>query len=204
MTSGILYELDMRLRPSGNSGVLVVHIETFADYQQQEAWTWEHQALVRARAIYGHDEIIKQFNGIRQHVLSKKRESVQLEKDVTEMRRKMLQHLNKSTAELLDIKQSKGGLVDIEFLAQYLVLAHYSQHSSQLLPSDNIRLFEQLAQWQVISEDEKSKLITHYCQLRDFGHSCVLQNKANLMPVHDFNLHANEVIEIVDKYLALH
>lgn len=201
MNSGILYELDMRLRPSGNSGVLVVHIDSFEQYQLEEAWTWEHQALVRTRAIYGHQALIEQFECIRKKTLVKARDLNELKKSVVEMRNKMQNHLDKSTLTESDIKQSKGGLVDIEFLAQYLVLAYYQKYSSAQLPSDNIRIFQTLSQWQVITDDECQQLISHYCQLRDFGHHCVLKNQANLMPLKEFSGHAEVVNNIFSKYL---
>ncbi|XQW84188.1 bifunctional [glutamate--ammonia ligase]-adenylyl-L-tyrosine phosphorylase/[glutamate--ammonia-ligase] adenylyltransferase [Thalassotalea piscium] len=201
MNSGILYELDMRLRPSGNSGVLVVHIDSFEKYQINEAWTWEHQALVRTRAIYGHDKLIEQFERIRKTTLVQERDIDELKKSVVEMRKKMQNHLDKSTLTEIDIKQSKGGLVDIEFLAQFLVLAYYGKFSEMSLPSDNIRIFKTLSQWQVITGDECEQLINHYCQLRDFGHHCVLKNKDNLMPVQEFSNHAQVINKIFSKYL---
>ncbi|GHE84276.1 bifunctional [glutamate--ammonia ligase]-adenylyl-L-tyrosine phosphorylase/[glutamate--ammonia-ligase] adenylyltransferase [Thalassotalea profundi] len=201
MNSGILYELDMRLRPSGNSGVLVIHVDSFEQYQIEEAWTWEHQALVRTRAIYGHQALIEQFERIRKNTLSKNRNVEELKKSVIEMRDKMQNHLDKSTLTESDIKQSKGGLVDIEFLAQYLVLAHYNQFTDSYLPSDNIRIFQMLLHWQVITDEECQQLINHYCELRDFGHHCVLKNKANLMPLKEFTNHAQVVMSIFNKYL---
>ena len=201
MNSGILYELDMRLRPSGNSGVLVIHVDSFEQYQTKEAWTWEHQALVRTRAIYGHQALVEQFERIRKTTLSNTRNINELKKSVIEMRNKMQNHLDKSTLTESDIKQSKGGLVDIEFLAQYLVLAYYEKFPEANLPSDNIRIFEMLSQWQVLTNDECQQLISHYCQLRDFGHHCVLKNKANLMPLTEFSSHAEVVINIFKKYL---
>ncbi len=124
MNSGILYELDMRLRPSGNSGLLVVHLNTFAQYQHEDAWTWEHQALVRARMIFGNEELQQQYLNVRQDILSKPREFIELKNDIITMREKMRSHLDKSSESFFDIKQGQGGLVDIEFLAQFLVLAY--------------------------------------------------------------------------------
>lgn len=202
MNSGILYDLDMRLRPSGNSGVLVVHIDSFEQYQLDEAWTWEHQALVRARAIYGHKELVDKFNEIRKNTLTKPRDVNDLQAAVVEMRNKMQSHLDKSTLTENDIKQSRGGLVDIEFLAQYLVLANYPSHVNEWLPSDNIHIFKTLLNWQVMTTEECEKLISHYCQLRDFGHHCVLKNKANLMPMSEFESYAKVTNNIFNKYLT--
>jgi len=174
--SGILYELDMRLRPSGNSGVLVVNVETFAEYQATEAWTWEHQALVRARAIFGDSSIVNRFNEIRASILASEREPEVLKKDVIDMRQKMQKHLDKSDESEIDIKQGVGGLVDIEFLAQYLVLANAHEHPQLCIYSDNIRIFKSLAECGHLLKDESQALINGYCELRDFGHRAALQN----------------------------
>lgn len=181
MNSGILYELDMRLRPSGNSGVLVGHINTFEQYQQKEAWTWEHQALVRARIVYGNNVIEKRFNDIRQHILSRSRELTQLKTDVSKMREKMRNHLDKSTPELIDIKQGEGGLVDIEFLAQYLILSHCHVHTVLSQHCDNLSMFKQLTSLKVLTQDDQQLLINCYQQLRGLGHKATLQNEALLM-----------------------
>jgi len=195
MNSGILYELDMRLRPSGNSGVLVVHIDTFGQYQQQDAWTWEHQALVRARITYGNDSLIQRFNDIRLQVLQQQRDLSQLQTDVNAMREKMRNHLDKSTAQLLDIKQGQGGLVDIEFLAQYLVLAHCYQEENLAKCSDNIGIFKQLAHVGLLTNDEQQMLADSYQQLRDFSHKATLQNEALLV--------VNTAVDAKDKVIAL-
>ncbi|TPH18573.1 bifunctional [glutamate--ammonia ligase]-adenylyl-L-tyrosine phosphorylase/[glutamate--ammonia-ligase] adenylyltransferase [Litorilituus lipolyticus] len=176
MSSGILYELDMRLRPSGNSGVLVVHLNTFAQYQHEDAWTWEHQALVRARMIYGNTLICEEFANIRHDVLSKERDLEQLKEDVKEMREKMRSHLDKSTHDLLDIKQGVGGLVDIEFLAQYLVLAYCAQYQSISQNADNIGIFKQLAEQSILTTQESAILGETYQNLRALGHQASMQN----------------------------
>jgi glutamate-ammonia-ligase adenylyltransferase len=181
MSSGMLYELDMRLRPSGNSGVLVVHIDTFGQYQHQDAWTWEHQALVRARVVYGNDILGREFSEIRLQVLQQKRDLAQLKTDVCAMREKMRAHLDKSTEELKDIKQGKGGLVDIEFLAQYLVLTHCHKHEELAKSSDNLGIFKQLAQLDILTTNEQKMLANSYQQLRDLSHKATLQNESSLV-----------------------
>jgi glutamate-ammonia-ligase adenylyltransferase len=181
MSSGILYELDMRLRPSGNSGVLVGHINTFGQYQQQEAWTWEHQALVRARIVYGNSIIENRFNEIRQQVLSHTRDLDKLRIDVSSMREKMRKHLDKSSRELVDIKQGVGGLVDIEFLAQYLVLAHCHAHTDLSQYCDNLSIFKRLASLEILTKADQQLLANCYQQLRGLGHKATLQNEALLV-----------------------
>jgi glutamate-ammonia-ligase adenylyltransferase len=181
MNSGILYELDMRLRPSGNSGVLVGHINTFEQYQQEEAWTWEHQALVRARIVYGNSVIEKRFNDIRQQILAHTRELDILRDDVRKMREKMRNHLDKSTDELIDIKQGVGGLVDIEFLAQYLVLANCHEHVTLSQRCDNLSIFKLLASLDILTKEEQLFLAKCYQKLRGLGHKATLQNEALLV-----------------------
>ena len=181
MSSGILYELDMRLRPSGNSGVLVGHINTFEQYQKEEAWTWEHQALVRARIVYGNSVIEQRFSEIRQQILSQTRTLDKLKDDVSKMREKMRNHLDKSTDELVDIKQGVGGLVDIEFLAQYLVLANCHKHISLSQRCDNLSIFKQLAHLEILTQEEQQLLANCYQKLRGLGHKATLQNEALLM-----------------------
>lgn len=110
-SSGILYEVDARLRPSGEAGMLVSTVESFADYQQNEAWTWEHQALVRARIVYGDPALHQQFDTIRQQILCRHREDPQLQQEVREMREKMRTHLGSKQRDVFDIKADEGGLL---------------------------------------------------------------------------------------------
>ena len=118
--SGILYDVDTRLRPSGASGLLVTTTEAFDEYQRNEAWTWEHQALVRARIIYGDSALEKAFSRTRHHILSQPREESLLKKEVVEMREKMRNHLGGKKAGRFLLKQDPGGITDVEFLTQYL------------------------------------------------------------------------------------
>ena len=176
MASGILYELDMRLRPSGNSGLLVIHIDNYAKYQLEEAWTWEHQALVRANMIFGNTSINKTFDSLRGKVLTRRREHEKLKQEVLSMREKMRNHLDKSAGGLFNIKQGIGGLVDIEFLAQYLVLAHGASNHSLVNPSNNIAIFNKLNSIGVLRNAEKKVLIEGYERLLSLGHKATLQN----------------------------
>ncbi|WP_371186473.1 bifunctional [glutamate--ammonia ligase]-adenylyl-L-tyrosine phosphorylase/[glutamate--ammonia-ligase] adenylyltransferase [Thalassotalea maritima] len=200
--SGILYEIDMRLRPSGNSGLMVIHVDTFATYQQHDAWTWEHQALTRARFIYGDSALQQGFDTIRQDILSQERDSIQLRQDVIEMRQKMRAHLDKSDDQVFDIKQGQGGLADIEFLAQFLLLKYCHKQPNLCQFSDNVRMFEQLHQAGLLSQRESQQLINAYCSLRDKGHALTLQNKPTLVSQADFDELRQQVISCWDKYLG--
>lgn len=202
MASGVLYELDMRLRPSGNSGMLVVHIDSFAQYQREQAWTWEHQALVRARLIYGNPALAQQFSTIRQSLLCSSRDQQKLIADVVQMREKMRSHLDSSDDQYVDIKQGQGGLVDIEFLAQYLVLQYSHQVPDIARYCDNVRIFEQLFKAKVISLSEQTILSQVYCKLRDSGHRAILQNQKQLISTQEFDQHKQEVIDIWQKFLG--
>jgi len=181
MNSGILYELDMRLRPSGNSGVLVVHLNTFSQYQHEDAWTWEHQALVRARMIFGNNELQQQFIGVRQDVLSKARDISELKGEIVNMREKMRKHLDKSNEFLFDIKQGNGGLVDIEFLAQFLVLGHAKKNTELMSACDNLGIFKLLLKYSLLEKAEQQLLSNIYQKLRALGHQATMQNGGQLI-----------------------
>ena len=115
------------------------------------------------------------------------------------MRNKMRQHLDKSSASEIDIKQGLGGLVDIEFIVQYLVLLHSAQHPSLSAHSDNISLLEYLANIGVISKQQQQTLMNNYCKLRDFGHRATLQNSAAMIASTEFDAEYSEVMTIVNK-----
>ena len=201
MSSGMLYELDMRLRPSGNSGLMVVHIDSFERYQKEEAWTWEHQALVRTRIVYGHTEFVRRYNKVKKDVLSSRRDANALLVEVMAMRKKMRAHLDKSTDSLRDIKQGEGGLVDIEFLVQYLVLKHAKHHPQMGGFSDNIRILDSLAQHNIISLEQQKSLTQAYCQLRDLGHRATLRDEKQQIPIEVFMGYAKNIKEIAESLM---
>ena len=132
--AGLLYELDMRLRPSGRSGTLVTSLSGFFEYQLNSAWTWEHLALVRSRVVVGSDRYRENFESSRETILSLPREHEQLKSDIISMRRKMIDANCQSSAQVYDIKLDEGGIVDIEFLIQYWVLRHAGQHKMLAVP----------------------------------------------------------------------
>lgn len=183
--NGQLYEVDMRLRPSGNSGMLVTTLSAFEKYQRDSAWTWEHQALVRARAIAGDSDLIEQFNDVRRSILGQKRDLTTLRKDVVQMREKMRKHLGSDTdsdgSKAFNIKQDAGGIVDIEFMVQYAVLAWAHSQPALLRYTDNIRILECLAASNLLSTQEVEQLTEAYKALRSLGHRLALQQKANLV-----------------------
>ncbi|HCG5524880.1 TPA: bifunctional [glutamate--ammonia ligase]-adenylyl-L-tyrosine phosphorylase/[glutamate--ammonia-ligase] adenylyltransferase [Vibrio parahaemolyticus] len=174
--SGILYEVDTRLRPSGASGLLVSPTDAFDDYQHQDAWTWEHQALVRARMIYGDEPLAIAFHNTRHDVLCKPRDEQTLKKEVVEMREKMRDHLGGKKSGRFMIKQDVGGITDIEFLAQYLVL-NYSREKPKLTRwCDNVRIYETLIAQGVMEEEQAMQLIRAYTTMRNEIHHRNLLN----------------------------
>ena len=186
MLSGILYEVDMRLRPSGDSGLLVTPISSYEDYLKNNAWTWEHQALVRGRYIAGDSALKQQYEEIRQRILTLPRGKEELKIEVCEMRGKMRDALTKKESGLFDLKQSKGGIVDIEFIVQFLVLAHASVNSSLTTYTDNIRLLDTLKQLAILSDSQTEILKNAYCKYRDYGHHQALQGKRAMASNDDF------------------
>ncbi|OCF92118.1 bifunctional glutamine synthetase adenylyltransferase/deadenyltransferase [Gilliamella sp. wkB7] len=172
---GILYEVDVRLRPQGDAGLLACSLDSFADYQMNEAWTWEHQALVRARAVYGENDLIKRFNQIRHDVLCKPRDENQLKTEVRQMREKMRNHLGTTQAELFNLKIDEGGIGDIEFLSQYLVLNYANSHPKMTTWSDNVRILELATHYQIMDSDEAEQLTQAYIDMRNQIHQLALQ-----------------------------
>jgi glutamate-ammonia-ligase adenylyltransferase len=179
--SGHLYEIDMRLRPSGNSGMLAASLGAFAEYQREQAWTWEHQALLRARPIAGDPLVIARFRHIRLQVLSQERDPEKLRSDVREMREKMRQSLDRSKGEMFDLKQGVGGITDIEFMVQYLVLREASRYPGLLAWSDNIRLLDGLAEHGVLTAETADMLADAYRKFRAVNHRNVLRDESGLV-----------------------
>jgi len=174
---GQLYEVDTQLRPSGNSGLLVSNWEAFEKYQRDSAWTWEHQALVRTRVVAGCPVLAKQFDQLRYDMLSRQRTPETLKKDVVEMREKMAQHLSSGSDKAFDLKQDRGGIIDIEFMVQYAVL-RWSHHYPQLLRwPDNIRILEELSGAGLLDTDDAQQLIETYKVLRCAAHRLALQQR---------------------------
>ena len=170
---GYVYEIDMRLRPSGNSGALVSSFQAFVNYQFKSAWLWEHQALIRSRFICGGLEM--DFNDIRIKVLQQSRQDKQIIEQVRAMREKMRQHLSKDSADCFDIKQGNGGLVDIEFMVQALVLLLFNSNSQPNLVTDNLQLLQLLQKHQLLTAQQSEYLQQTYLELRQILHFLALQ-----------------------------
>tara|TARA_R110002126_G_scaffold15570_3_gene63703 strand:+ start:7545 stop:10346 length:2802 start_codon:yes stop_codon:yes gene_type:complete len=169
--SGVLYDIDTRLRPSGNSGLLAIHIDTYQQYLHDEAWTWEHQALVRARLIIGAAPMADRFEQIRAEIIEMTRDPLQLCRDVAAMRLKLRSHHGSADD---DVKHSLGGIVDLEFISQYLVLAHGKAYPALYRYSDNIRILDAAGDAGLLTASQVSELQQAYQLLRGLGHRLTL------------------------------
>ena len=176
--NGALYEVDTRLRPSGGAGILVSNLQSFASYQHNKAWTWEHQALIRARAVTGNSEIISAFNKIRHDVLTIERDYDSLKSDVVDMRAKMRKELYKKRANYFNVKQSVGGITDIEFIIQFLTLAWANKHPQLIEYTDNLRILESLVKYAILSSEDAKILSSAYLAYREVAHVTTLQGKS--------------------------
>jgi len=182
---GRAYEIDMRLRPSGNAGMMVVSCHAFETYQMDKAWSWEHQALVRARAICGDRRVTARFCDIRRDVLSLPRTLDQVRSEVTSMRIKMQKHLGTSQwqqeAGKFHLKQDAGGIVDIEFLAQFAVLAYSHEYPSLTKWSDNVRIFAEVALLGIWNDQVCQDLTDAYLRIRAATHQLALSEQSLLV-----------------------
>ncbi len=175
--AGKLYEIDMRLRPSGTSGPLVSHIDSFQEYLKDKAWTWEHQAIVRARFICGDPAISTLFEVIRKETLMKKRDLSELKSEIRTMREKIRKAHGVSEPGKFHLKQGRGGIIDIEFIVQYLILANAHQHSELVKWSDNVRQLEALAQAGILEQKASLLLKQAYLTFRSSVHHLNLQDQ---------------------------
>ena len=142
--AGLLYETDLQLRPDGNSGLLVSSVEAFREYQQHKAWVWEHQAITRARGVAGEPTIVAAFEQIRDVLLCQLRDPDILKQEIVQMREKM-REAHKPKAGRFDIKQGVGGIIDVEFMVQYLVLSQAAHFPSLTENIGNIALLQRCA-----------------------------------------------------------
>jgi glutamate-ammonia-ligase adenylyltransferase len=174
--AGVLYETDLRLRPNGAAGLLVSNVEAFRDYQFKQAWVWEHQALTRARAVCGDADIGVGFEQIRIDVLSQNRELDSLRTDVVNMRQKMRDgHPNAS--DLFDLKHDIGGIVDVEFIVQYLVLGYAANHPRLTANIGNLALLNLAAELDLIPRDLAKSVVDAYRLFRARQHALRLQGE---------------------------
>ena len=200
--AGFLYEADMRLRPSGSSGLLVSHIDAFTDYQKNEAWTWEHQAMVRARAIAGDEVLIKRFEEVRKEILSRHRDREKLCEEVSGMRERMRQEHLDPVSEKFDLKQGHGAMVDIEFIVQYLALLHAHEYPEIIRWSDNVRILNALNRTGIIDDQTAHILRDGYLTYRALVHRLSLQNKGAIVAKNRFIKLRQIILSVWERFLG--
>ena len=200
--AGRLYEVDTRLRPSGAAGVLVSSVAAFARYQRESAWTWEHQALVRARPVAGSARVGEAFEQVRAEVLGRRRDAEVLRREVADMRARMRENLSRDDAEHFDLKQGRGGLVDIEFLVQYAVLRWSCDHPALLRWTDNLRLLETLADEGLWPRADAEDLAAIYRRYRSRLHHLTLQQRPARVPADEFAAERERVTALWDRWLG--
>ncbi|MGV8931183.1 MAG: bifunctional [glutamate--ammonia ligase]-adenylyl-L-tyrosine phosphorylase/[glutamate--ammonia-ligase] adenylyltransferase [Luteimonas sp.] len=184
-SAGRLYDIDVRLRPDGGKGLLVSTLASYDEYQRNRAWTWEHQALVRARCVAGDATLGAAFRTIRDDTLGRARDAQALRDDVISMRRRMRSELDRSDAAGFDLKQGDGGLVDLEFLLQYLVLRDAAQHRPLLVPRDTPRLIEAACMVGALDAATAHALCDAHGVLLAAGLECTLDRRRRWMVEND-------------------
>ena len=200
--SGQLYEIDTRLRPEGNKGLLVTSTDAFERYQEANAWTWEHQALLRARAVAGSPAIAAEFDRIRRETLMQRVRRDTLREDVVSMRQRMRGELDRSDSGHFDLKHGRGGIGDIEFLVQYLVLWNAKAHADVVFYSDNIRQLDALIAAGCIERAVGDALQDAYREYRLRQHHLVLDGSPPLVSVDEFAAQRAFVAKTWDEWLG--
>ncbi|CAH0992842.1 Bifunctional glutamine synthetase adenylyltransferase/adenylyl-removing enzyme [Sinobacterium norvegicum] len=206
-TQGELYEVDMRLRPSGNSGLLVSSLAAFERYEKNDAWTWEHQALVRSRAVAGDQQLMARFESLRRELLCQSRDPAKLRSEVTAMRHKMSEHLlpkgaKDHSTEVFHLKHGSGGIVDIEFMVQFAVLALAHRHNELAEWSDNIRILETLSQSQLLFGDKTEAIAEAYKAYRASSHRLAVQQRENTVSTDQYVEERKLVTDMWQQYLS--
>ena len=195
-SSGRLYEIDLRLRPDGEAGVLAVSLDAFEEYQLTHAWPWEHQAITRARFAAGDTRVGQRFEAIREKILLLPRDPATLRTEVKNMREKMAAgHPNKTAS--FDLKHDKGGMVDIEFITQYLVLSHSKQHPQLVANLGNIALLGLAAQVDLIPAELAHQVANAYREYRKAQHALRLQGEDIARVPPDQFAHEREAVNLL-------
>ncbi|HEY3731563.1 MAG TPA: bifunctional [glutamate--ammonia ligase]-adenylyl-L-tyrosine phosphorylase/[glutamate--ammonia-ligase] adenylyltransferase [Steroidobacteraceae bacterium] len=200
--AGRLYEVDMRLRPSGKGGMLITSIEAFAEYQRSEAWTWEHQALLHARSVAGAPELRARFEATRLDILARYVRRDSLRREVGQMRNRMRSELSRAGAGQFDLKQDPGGVADIEFLAQYWALSWAHAYPPVALYSDTIRQLETVASADLVPQERIDILTRAYRGYRTCLHHRSLDGKGAVVADSEFRAERAAVVAIWDEVMG--
>jgi [glutamine synthetase] adenylyltransferase / [glutamine synthetase]-adenylyl-L-tyrosine phosphorylase len=201
-SAGRLYEVDTRLRPGGNRGLLSQTLQSFREYEFESAWTWEHQSLLRARAIAGPPELCASFEEARIEVLRNAVRRDALKTEVRNMRAKMRENLSKAKQGQFDIKQDAGGVADLEFLVQYWMLKWADRYPEIVIFSDNIRQLESLASGNLVPQARVDFLVDTYRRYRERLHRLSLAGERNVVDESEFVDERRGVIEIGAEVMA--
>ena len=201
--SGRLYEVDLRLRPDGDSGLVATTLSSLRRYQRESAWVWEHQALVRTRVVAGDAALKTSLEALRKEVLAMPRAQSELASAVCEMREKMrAEHRSSSSSgDYFDLKRDPGGIVDIEFVVQYLVLAYANQHAALTQWSDVIRLLDVIEEAGLVSAGDAATLSQAYLAYRSETHVLALQGHPAQTDMGRFEAHCEQVKQITEALL---
>ncbi|WP_313318305.1 bifunctional [glutamate--ammonia ligase]-adenylyl-L-tyrosine phosphorylase/[glutamate--ammonia-ligase] adenylyltransferase [Stenotrophomonas sp.] len=178
--AGRLYDIDVRLRPDGGKGALVSSLASYTEYQRERAWTWEHQALVRARGVAGDASLLADFSQVRNTTLSRPRDHDTLFGDVLKMRTRMRAELDRSDAGRLDLKQGPGGLVDLEFVLQTGVLSQAQHNPALCEPRETPYLIAALAAAGWLDGETAMALHAAHATLLDVGLTCTLDRRPRI------------------------
>jgi len=202
--AGRLYEVDVRLRPSGKGGMLITRVGAFAEYQEKEAWTWEHQALLHARAVAGDAALRAEFERVRVDVLMRCVRRDTLRAEVRDMRLRMRKELSKARAGSgkFDIKQDAGGTADIEFLAQYWALLYAGSHPPVVMFADTIRQLESVASADLVPQSTVDVLTHAYRRYRERAHHLSLEQAEAVVQAEEFAEDREAVSAIWDATMA--
>ncbi len=201
-SAGRLYEVDVRLRPSGKGGMLITQIDALLDYQRKEAWTWEHQALLHARAVAGDAGLRGEFETLRMQVLTGSVRRDTLATDVRDMRDRMRRELSAGGPDAFDVKQDRGGIADIEFLAQYWALHWAQRYPAVAMFSDTIRQLESVASADLVPQSTVDVLTGVYRRYREVLHHRALEGSEGPVPAVLFVEERRKVAEIWEASLG--
>jgi glutamate-ammonia-ligase adenylyltransferase len=201
-SSGVMYEIDTRLRPEGRKGVLVTSTDAFERYQEENAWTWEHQALLRARPVAGSAAVAKDFERIRARTLMSRIRLAALQEDVVSMRARMRKELDRSEAGRFDLKHGRGGVGDIEFIVQYLVLRNARNFPAVIRFSDNIRQIAALAAVGRLDVQTAARLQDAYREFRRRLHHLSLNDRPPFVGDDELLAERDLVVAVWERHLG--
>jgi glutamate-ammonia-ligase adenylyltransferase len=198
-SEGDLFEIDTALRPNGSSGLLVTTFAAFEDYQQQRgsntAWTWEHQAMTRARFVMGHDAMASRFDQVRRSVISAPRDEISLKSEIVTMRNRV-RTAHTTKPDLFDVKHSPGGMVDAEFAVQYLVLMQACAHPEMADNVGNIALLQRAEAAGLLPKEVGAKAATAYRELRRVQHKARLNEAPTQVPQADLHKEREAILAL--------